>query len=66
MGNPPFRGARKKDDEQAKDIQMIFKEVKNIGNLDYVSCWYQKSAEFMTGTSIRTALVSTNSICQGE
>ena len=40
--------------------------VKNNGNLDYVACWYKKAADLMTGTNIRTALVSTNSITQGE
>ncbi len=39
---------------------------KNVGNLDYVSCWYKKAADFMQGNAIRTALVSTNSIAQGE
>lgn len=39
---------------------------KGIGNLDYVSCWYKKSADFMYNTFIKTALVSTNSITQGE
>lgn len=66
MGNPPFVGARIMNTEQNKDIVSIFDGVKNNGNLDYVSCWYKKSADFMTGTAIRTALVSTNSITQGE
>lgn len=66
MGNPPFVGARLMSTEQKKDIVNIFDGVKNNGNLDYVSCWYKKSADFMTGTTIRTALVSTNSITQGE
>ncbi len=43
-----------------------FDGVKNNGNLDYVSCWYKKAADLMQGTAIRTALVSTNSITQGE
>ena len=66
MGNPPFVGARLMSNEQKKDIVDIFENVKNNGNLDYVSCWYKKSADMMTGTTIRTALVSTNSITQGE
>lgn len=66
MGNPPFVGARLMDSEQKKDVFAIFDGVKNNGNLDYVSCWYKKSADMMTGTKIRTALVSTNSITQGE
>ena len=66
MGNPPFVGARMMNNEQKKDVIDIFDGVKNNGNLDYVSCWYQKASEIMTGTEIRTALVSTNSITQGE
>lgn len=66
MGNPPFVGARLMSNAQKKDVIDIFDGIKNNGNLDYVSCWYKKSADMMTGTSIRTALVSTNSITQGE
>lgn len=66
MGNPPFVGARLMNNVQKKDVTDIFDGVKNNGNLDYVSCWYKKSADMMTGTEIRTALVSTNSITQGE
>ena len=66
MGNPPFVGARIMNEEQKKDVFEIFKDIKNNGNLDYVSCWYKKSSDYMTGTNIRAALVSTNSITQGE
>ncbi len=66
MGNPPFVGARLMSAEQKDDVFSIFDGVKNNGNLDYVSCWYKKAADMITGTSIRTALVSTNSITQGE
>ena len=66
MGNPPFVGARLMSAEQKDDVFTIFDGVKNNGNLDYVSCWYKKAADMMTETSIRTALVSTNSITQGE
>lgn len=66
MGNPPFVGARLMSAEQKDDVVTIFDGVKNNGNLDYVSCWYKKAADMMTDTSIRTALVSTNSITQGE
>ena len=66
MGNPPFVGARLMSAVQKEDVFAIFNSVKNNGNLDYVSCWYQKATDMMKGTSIRTALVSTNSITQGE
>lgn len=66
MGNPPFVGARIMSGEQKKDVTDIFGNIKNVGNLDYVSCWYKKAADIMKGTAIRSALVSTNSITQGE
>ena len=52
--------------EQKDDVNAIFPGWKNAGNLDYVSCWYKKAADLMAGTSIRAALVSTNSVTQGE
>ena len=66
MGNPPFVGARLMDAEQKADIENIFASWKNRGNLDYVSCWYKKAADFIKGKNIRVALVSTNSITQGD
>ncbi len=66
MGNPPFVGARLMSDAQKSEVLKIFDDTKNNGNLDYVCCWYKKAAELITGTNIRTALVSTNSITQGE
>ena len=66
MGNPPFVGARLMNAVQKNDVLTIFDGIKNNGNLDYVSCWYKKAADMMTHTAIRTALVSTNSITQGE
>ena len=66
MGNPPFVGARLMDKAQKDDINHIFASWKNAGNLDYVCCWYKKAADIMQNTAIRTALVSTNSVSQGE
>lgn len=66
MGNPPFIGARLMSKSQKEDVNNIFNGWKGIGNLDYVSCWYKKSSDFMYNTFIKSALVSTNSITQGE
>ena len=67
QGNPPFIGARLMNAAQKNDVIAVFGDKwKNVGNLDYVSCWYKKAVEMMRGTTIRTALVSTNSVCQGE
>ena len=68
IGNPPFVGARLMSESQKQDVLDIFgKDWKNVGNLDYVSCWYKKAANVMKmNSTCRIALVSTNSICQGE
>ena len=66
MGNPPFVGARLMGKEQKADVNTIFPGWKNAGNLDYVCCWYKKASDMMQGTSVRSALVSTNSVAQGE
>ena len=66
MGNPPFVGARLMSESQKSDVLLTFGHIKNVGNLDYVSCWYKKAADHIQGTNTRVALVSTNSITQGE
>ncbi len=68
MGNPPFLGARIMSSEQKDDLISVFgAKWKNIGNMDYVTGWYKKSQEMMqVNPQIHAALVSTNSITQGE
>ena len=65
--NPPFVGARLMNTEQKNDLLHVFgSNWKNAGNLDYVCCWYKKAADMMYNSGISSALVSTNSIVQGE
>ena len=66
MGNPPFVGARYMSKEQKMELNDIFPSWKNAGNLDYVSCWFKKTADLMNVITLRAALVSTNSLTQGE
>lgn len=68
IGNPPFVGARLMSQEQKSDVISVFGEKwKNVGNLDYVCCWYKKTVGIMRNNiGIRAALVSTNSVSQGE
>ena len=71
IGNPPFVGYSLQSKDQKEDILSIYvdekgKPYKTAGKIDYVAGWYWKAAEMMKDTSIRSALVSTNSICQGE
>ena len=71
MGNPPFVGYSLQSKSQKEDILSLYvdekgKPYKTAGKIDYVSGWYWKAAQLMQGTKIRAALVSTNSITQGE
>ena len=67
IGNPPFVGANMMNDNQRADLRFIFgTKWKNIGEMDYVTGWYKKAAQLMKNTNTCAALVSTNSICQGE
>lgn len=67
LGNPPFNGSRTMSREQKADLLGVVGDVKEAGFLDFVSGWYFKATKMMTqNRSIRTALVSTNSITQGE
>lgn len=66
IGNPPFVGHQWRSTEQVKDMDLVFDGFGNYGKLDYVCCWYKKAADYMLNTKIKAALVSTNSIVQGE
>ncbi|GAA0204068.1 class I SAM-dependent DNA methyltransferase [Selenomonas dianae] len=71
MGNPPFVGYTYQTAGQKEDMAAIWRDDKgkpypSIGKIDYVACWHFKAADYMQGTTVRTAFVSTNSITQGE
>lgn len=66
LGNPPFVGKKDQTKTQKEEMKIIFKGFKKIGVLDYVTAWYKKALEYMDGTNIKTAFVSTSSIIQGE
>ncbi|MFH0955311.1 MAG: DNA methyltransferase [Candidatus Micrarchaeota archaeon] len=66
IGNPPFVSKQDRDTPQQEDMDLVCKNIDNYGLLDYVCCWYIKAAEYIQGTNIGVALVSTNSIAQGE
>ena len=71
MGNPPFVGYALQSKEQKDDILSIYvdekgKPYKTAGKIDYVAGWYYKASQLMQNANIKAALVSTNSITQGE
>lgn len=71
IGNPPFLGYSLQSPKQKANLLSVYvdekgKTYKTAGKIDFVSAWYFKASLLMQGSSIRTALVSTNSITQGE
>lgn len=67
LGNPPFIGSKMMTAEMREQLLACFPGVKSAGVLDFVTAWYAKAANYMKqNQKIQTALVSTNSIIQGE
>lgn len=67
LGNPPFVSARMmaQGSPQKREVEETFGNIKDVQDLDYVTCWYKKAAQYIQGTNIAVGFVSTNSICQG-
>jgi len=71
FGNPPYVGYSFQTPVQKTDVLSVYldangKPLKSAGKIDYVAAWYYKASKLLTGTRIRVAFVSTNSITQGE
>lgn len=66
FGNPPYLGARLQVDSQKDDMAYVFGDIHGYNNLDYIACWFLLCGRYINGTNSKAALVSTNSICQGE
>jgi hypothetical protein len=67
VGNPPYMGYNKQSADQKRDLELVCsKYVNNWKSIDYVSGWIFKSVEFISRNNSAAALVTTNSINQGE
>lgn len=67
VGNPPFVGHQWRSTQQMDDMERVWGNDGRFGRLDYVTCWHKLAAAYMkVNPSVLCALVSTNSICQGE
>lgn len=64
IGSPIYKGAKKITSDEKKSMQDVF-GTEALGDADYSSCWLFKAAEYIQGTSSQSALVITNSVCQG-
>lgn len=65
-GNPPFKGKGDRTPLQTAEMDHVFGGMSGAKNLDYVTCWFFKSACFIENSFAESAFVSTNSNCQGE
>lgn len=68
VGNPPFVGKKSLSARQREDLLSVAKNVvtSRAGNLDYVAAWFIKCSQFIQGTDIKCALVSTVNVTRGE
>lgn len=66
LGNPPYLGARLQDENQKKDMDIVFHNIRGHNNMDYIACWFYKAKKYIEGFTAEFSFVSTNSICQGE
>lgn len=65
FGNPPFAGQKTRAADQTADLKHVWGD--DFARwMDYVSGWYRIAADYINGTGVRAAFVSTNSIAQGE
>lgn len=64
IGNPPYLGSKNQSEEQKGEIKYCLNGISSTKSLDYIACWFIKSATFINERSAY-AFVSTNSICQG-
>lgn len=65
FGNIEYSGARKMSSEQKQEKELVFSNISGIGDLDYSSCWFKKSSEYLKTKKGKCAFVCTNSILQG-
>lgn len=66
LGNPPFVGHHYQGAEQKEDQRRIMANISAAGVIDFVANWHILAAQYIQGTKVVAAFVSTNSICQGE
>ena len=64
-GNPPYLGGKGQSPSQKAELASVFGSHEKNGELDYVSAWLLKGAEYSALNSAEVAFVVTNSVNQG-
>jgi hypothetical protein len=65
-GNPPYKGARKQNSIEKRDLREAYAGQSDYKDADYVTGWFLKASEYSHHTNAKFALVTTSSVCQGE
>jgi hypothetical protein len=66
-GNPPYKGNADQNKEQKDDMKAcLSSEFSKWKSLDYICGWFYLAQKYSNYTKTKYALVSTNSICQGQ
>jgi hypothetical protein len=66
IGNPPYVGSSMQSAEQKEDLKVAYGQRAYSRNLDYVSAWFIKGADYIRATKAEIAFVATNSVAQGD
>lgn len=66
IGNPPYAGSSMQSPSQKADFAHVFGRRPFSKNLDYISLWFVKGADYIAATRAELAFVTTNSVAQGE
>lgn len=66
IGNPPYVGSRVMNADQKAGLRVASADLNGHRDLDYVCAWFLLAAKAMAeAPHIRSAFVTTNSVCQG-
>ena len=65
-GNPPYQGAKLQKPDKKLDFELYFGTPRYPRNLDYISLWFLKGADFVRQVGGTLGFVSTSSACQGD
>lgn len=66
-GNPPFLGDNSRTEEQNEDMDFVLAgHLEAHRRIDFVSTWVFKASSYIRNRNASSALVSTNSLCQGQ
>jgi hypothetical protein len=66
LGNPPYQGAKLQKPDKKLDFELYFGTPRYPRNLDYISLWFLKGADFVRQVGGTLGFVSTSSVCQGD